>query len=1028
MAPQVRLAMVRGVDTVVIDIHGPPAARSMQAPTFSLSRDADSGELAVAAYLSAADMHICVPCAAAGECTAHRAVRAANLSIRFAQPQLYVDADADGDCASSFNHLAARAWSVAAAAGDATDEGRSCFTPASGQAEAKLRVDMLACAAAYADIDIEVAELESSDAVPLARLFGPPSTQASGQSCDTPLTFGVAFALSLRCARLSLKLEGGSRPDGEKSSAIRLRKLALTQASGLDGLPGTSFMSATCTSLSCLSSDGTTLLRCGSDATTSLTGDVSGAQPRVVCVMATRPHAAHCTGEMVVATALHDVRAPVDADDVYLYRVWDVIQQAGVQCSPPAPLGPDGTPLPAPLMDIHVCALNSALAHQPPASVSTCGTLIVDSLSLRIDAKATAVILRGAALYVAQSADAKKALALGGVPTKAVLESSGHAEVARDNRVALRFTSEEASGSVDAESRPASVMVVDNECLTLSTHADTYAELLALMSQLQGGGKAAQESSPPAESTLPQEVHIMHDGIGAAMRAAMPHSASADSGLSAVASVMPPSASPEIIEDFFQRADGGSGLAAGGLLSVEEVDGGWTTLDMQPLPSTAASQQPRHVSSIHRSFSAPPMQGPMVRGYSAGHPPEVIANYSAAKPQGGVETVQVPPPHYPRATWRMVLHPLNIVWTLHAGAGFQKIDGGVVDAAPAHISRKASTTTCPVRGIRVALRRLTVRRDVFVVTHAQEMSPPAAIVGRSVITCGSLVVEDITPGCKWQRVMCTDTAAPRQAEAPDVRLLAVGVVPSPGAAPETRLHLAAAPLRVQLDQNIVLFTTGFFTSAADAAAADAEEEEGPQLIGSALSDAGSAPPPPPPPPAPEVTFFQVVECAPMTVRVDYQPRRFDGNSLVHGNAAEALNLAPWGDVTLALPAVRLTGVSGSLTVTAALADAWASHVAATQAVRFAQGLRGVRPLLAVLAAPVEGYRAAVSRANASTSTKGRDAKVMVRGAVRGGMALAKTLAREAKTVTRTVVRRSKAALRVAAELAANSALEDVRHG
>jgi hypothetical protein len=44
------------------------------------------------------------------------------------------------------------------------------------------------------------------------------------------------------------------------------------------------------------------------------------------------------------------------------------------------------------------------------------------------------------------------------------------------------------------------------------------------------------------------------------------------------------------------------------------------------------------------------------------------------------------------------------------------------------------------------------------------------------------------------------------------------------------------------------------------------------------------------------------------------------------------------------------------------------------------------------------------------------------------MALAKTLAREAKTVTRTVVRRSKAALRVAAELAANSAVEDVRYG
>jgi hypothetical protein len=1013
VVPQLRVVQVKGDSAIVLDLCGPrggPRSGSLRAsppsPMLTWAVDAESRELAVAAYLSTAGLQLCTPLAHDGAHVAHRLARAANLNVRVTlQPQA---------TERGRSYFARRAWSVTTAAGEANDLGRTCFTPTLADAAAKLRGEMLTCAAVHADVDVEVAELCSTAAMPLARLFtllsdtngSSSEQQASHTVRQAPaVAADVGLALSLRCGRVSLMVEDATGG----VSALRLRQVVLTQAGALDGIPGASLLTATCAAVSCMAHDGTCLLQCGTDAGVH----AASAPHSLTCVVASRPHATHVTGEMVVSVALHDAILPIAAGDLNLSRLWGLLRSAGAQCAPPAPLGPDGLPLPAPLIDVHVCAVCAAGVHQlpQPSPGAVSGALLVDALSLHIDGSAVALALRGAALHVSppEGAAGNQTVDLRAVPTSASLGASGYASVVRDTRVALTCTWEplDVGGGDASPASWATVLVIDNDCLLVDTHADTYAAVLALLGQLQQSGGAASEAPPDDEPPAVLNVdadsvrNTVHRQLGEhAVATKDPRGvsglasyASTDSGLSSLGAALPACASPELIEDFFQRADGGLGLdtTAEVALFDDDDDGDWTLTQAptQQHMTPAAGSPP--AGGMRRAASAPSAGAPR-RGVYV--PPSLIADYAAPRPGiGGAASVDAPPAHYPPATWRLVLHPFNCTFTMHVGQGFALTDrAAAASSSPPSGGRKA----CPVRGVRVSLHRVTMRKDIFV-QSGPAASAAASVTARTVLSCGSLVAEDITPASKWQRIVCADTdSAPRHAGSPDVRLLLLAVAPSPGASLETRLHLAATPLRVRLDQHIVHFTTAFFTAAATMAeAADAA---------------------PPPPAAPVLTFFQVAECAPLRVRVDYQPRRFDGSALLNGATAEALNLAPWGDVALTLPGLRLTGLTGSVALAGALADAWASHVASTQAHRFAAGLRGVRPLLALLAAPVEGYRAA--RASSASSHGGGEGRAKV--AVRGAFSGAKAFGKHAASV---VGRHGKSALRAAAATAAAVANE-----
>ena len=64
--------------------------------------------------------------------------------------------------------------------------------------------------------------------------------------------------------------------------------------------------------------------------------------------------------------------------------------------------------------------------------------------------------------------------------------------------------------------------------------------------------------------------------------------------------------------------------------------------------------------------------------------------------------------------------------------------------------------------------------------------------------------------------------------------------------------------------------------------------------------------------------------------VDYWPRRLDLAALKAGNLAEVLNLAPWGNVLLQLPPLRLSGAHGWAALGAALGDHWLKDITTNQ--------------------------------------------------------------------------------------------------
>lgn len=57
-------------------------------------------------------------------------------------------------------------------------------------------------------------------------------------------------------------------------------------------------------------------------------------------------------------------------------------------------------------------------------------------------------------------------------------------------------------------------------------------------------------------------------------------------------------------------------------------------------------------------------------------------------------------------------------------------------------------------------------------------------------------------------------------------------------------------------------------------------------------------------------FIQRCEIRPVTIVIDYKPRRIDVASLRAGNLAEVINMTAWSDVKIVLPSVRLIGVPG----------------------------------------------------------------------------------------------------------------------
>ena len=878
-----------------------------------------------------------------------------------------------------------RAWgaaTVAAATADsagadvAAGRPRSAAAEGVAAAEAALQASLEGGAALSADVALAALELMSSPDAPFARLYdlgsdaAPVAAAAHQPGADAVTQAACSLALNLTASRLGIRL--GASAAGGDAGMLRARGVSVFHASSLEGAGGTS--------LSLLSADSLRVDDDARDAPPLLLAAAPASAP-TACLrvtVATRPCAAHAGGELKVAATARHATVAARRGDATCATMRAVLRRITAELAPPAPIGPDGVPLPPPLTSTHVALADMSLLCGPPPGPAgrpaVAAALLAAAFCVRNDAAATALTLRGAAVHLTRAPSGADELP---APPEllrehpvgdAELGSAEYVRVIRERQMTLTFRSEDAAGAA----APISVTDLDNTELRIDTHRDTYDALWLLYGQLYGGGgapatPAAQaDAEPAAAASVHPGVraavhrHLYAAAAAAAVRGARREAASDEYEL--VDESGPPAA---FIEDFFVRLlpECSDGDIADDDESELSGDGWVLASGLMSAPVMVEAPQ------LRRSRDEAPPADASARYYPPGGPPR-MRDAHVPSPRGEERSAdEAPPGHYPRALSRFHARRLNVVWTLHPGAGFD----GCGD-------RRAA-----VSGARLSVAGLTVRRDTF---------PPTAVhAWRLAASAAGVELDDITPGAPWARVLGPDTAPPappREAGAPAVRLLLRAVRPSPASAPalvEHRLHFAALPLRLRLDQHMLRFLSAFFAAASegddqdDAADDDyaddaydeppVREEQVEDACPDADNDSGDAD-------GDGGTFFQAADVRSLRLRVDYRPRA--GGAGV-GGAVGLLLAVPWGGVALRLPRVQLGGVAGWGALMSAVGGAWGADVAATQAHKFVRGVPVVRPLVAAGAGAAQLLSAPVA-----TLRQERQRRAL-RGAARGALAV-----------------------------------------
>ncbi|BDA50280.1 probable autophagy-related protein 2 at C-terminar half [Coccomyxa sp. Obi] len=335
-------------------------------------------------------------------------------------------------------------------------------------------------------------------------------------------------------------------------------------------------------------------------------------------------------------------------------------------------------------------------------------------------------------------------------------------------------------------------------------------------------------------------------------------------------------------------------------------------------------------------------------------PPEILPDHVPVPPQGppggfsgvggfGRGAIGPLPPHYPAPATRLILRDLRLLLQLCCSPGDN-------DGDPMQPSARLR--------VELEVEGLCVQAEAF--------PPGGSHVRRSALSVRHAELRDCAPrpegGSAWRRILAYHATShvPRDAQACLFQVELEAVRPGgDSGGEELRLGAAVLPLRLRVDQAVVEFLQVFFAPPnpdegdgelinwADEEDSDGFGDDG-GLADSEEADSG------------EEVFFQRAELWGFSVMVDYWPRRMDLAALKAGNLAEVLNLAPWGNVLLQLPPLRLSGAHGWAALGTALGDHWLKDITTNQAHKFLTGYAPIRSLVrvgtaagALLAIPAE---------------------------------------------------------------------------
>ncbi|KAI9001725.1 hypothetical protein BC832DRAFT_594012 [Gaertneriomyces semiglobifer] len=211
-------------------------------------------------------------------------------------------------------------------------------------------------------------------------------------------------------------------------------------------------------------------------------------------------------------------------------------------------------------------------------------------------------------------------------------------------------------------------------------------------------------------------------------------------------------------------------------------------------------------------------------------------------------------------------------------------------------------------------------------------------------TIGDVEIIDNVRTSRWRKFLSYLRPAgdelPRETSSSMVTFHLSSVRPSPGAADELRLKLQLLPIRMHVDQDALNCLIRFFSFKSPGVRTDSETNV-----------------------QPDSTFFQTFDIEPISLRVDYKPKKVDFANLRGGNYVEMLNFFPLEGAEMTLRRVRLSGVQGFSKILEGVMSQWLPHIKNTQVPNMMSGVSGVRSLMNIgsgladlVVLPIEQYK------------------------------------------------------------------------
>ncbi|CCI41023.1 unnamed protein product [Albugo candida] len=265
-------------------------------------------------------------------------------------------------------------------------------------------------------------------------------------------------------------------------------------------------------------------------------------------------------------------------------------------------------------------------------------------------------------------------------------------------------------------------------------------------------------------------------------------------------------------------------------------------------------------------------------------------------------------------------------------------DGKLVDPSSLPFAATKSTKTGrkTEEMLELSVHRIQMRLDVFNDSDSQPLA------SNTVAAIEDLEILDYISTSQIRKMVCywkSDTIHPRETGSSIMKLSLMTIRPGPNLCVEHRLKMRFLPLRINLDQEVVLFLKQFASLGSTHqmnAKAPAAEKYMENSAKSGDADSIEMVTPKASIDLKETDirlgnwFFQSIDIRPCKIKIDYRPNHVDYQALRAGDYLEVINLFVLEGMELVLRRVILSGIDGWAAVAESVLMSWVTDISRHQ--------------------------------------------------------------------------------------------------